>query len=495
MLAADLYNKAIEGAIEHGFLHEEALAYELAGCFNVERGSSDLSKHYFYSAHQTYQRWGAMAKAKELAEEFPSYISEALSTDHQIGASIKQTISRSMNVHSLDISTVLKASTAISGEVVLPKLLTLLVDIIMENAGAQRCILLLKDGDELYIEAEDHVDAKEVEVLQHLPFSGTKHLPIQVIQYVERSREHLVLHNASQNNRFQKDDYIRSHDLKSVICLPIINQGKFIGVLYLENNATTYAFTKDRINLLALLSGQIAVSIDNAILYQQMDEKVKERTIELAAEKERSDTLLHNILPVETAEELKVKGRAQTRKFDMVTVLFTDFVGFTRVSTQLTPEQLVDILGECFSAFDNIVHKYKVEKIKTIGDAYMAAGGLPVPNSTNPIDCVRAAIEMREWINDFNRRLQKEGKPLFEIRIGLHTGPIVAGVVGTKKFAYDIWGDVVNTASRMESNSEPGKINISGETYNLIKEKFSCTYRGKIKAKNKGEIDMYFIDT
>ena len=123
-----------------------------------------------------------------------------------------------------------------------------------------------------------------------------------------------------------------------------------------------------------------------------------------------------------------------------------------------------------------------------------AAGGLPVPNSTNPIDCVRAAIEMREWINDFNRRLQKEGKPLFEIRIGLHTGPIVAGVVGTKKFAYDIWGDVVNTASRMESNSEPGKINISGETYNLIKEKFSCTYRGKIKAKNKGEIDITQIN-
>ncbi len=211
-------------------------------------------------------------------------------------------------------------------------------------------------------------------------------------------------------------------------------------------------------------------------------------------EKKRSDELLLNILPAETAEELKKTGSTKAKDFEQVTVLFTDFKNFTLMSEKLSAQELVNEINHCYSAFDTIITKYGIEKIKTIGDAYMCAGGLPVANKTNALDTVSAAIEMRDFINDEKQKRIEKGLPFFEIRIGCHTGPVVAGIVGIKKFAYDIWGDAVNIASRMESSGEPGKVNISGSTYELIKDKFNCTHRGKIEAKNKGVIDMYFVE-
>ncbi|MFN5386693.1 MAG: adenylate/guanylate cyclase domain-containing protein [Bacteroidota bacterium] len=210
--------------------------------------------------------------------------------------------------------------------------------------------------------------------------------------------------------------------------------------------------------------------------------------------RKRSDELLLNILPEEVAEELKEKGSADAKQFDEVTVLFTDFKGFTLLSEKLTPTELIQEINECFSAFDHIMQKYKVEKIKTIGDAYMAAGGLPVSNQTHAKDVVHAALDIQQFMKEHRHKKEAEGKLFFEIRIGVHTGPVIAGIVGVKKFAYDIWGDTVNIASRMESSGEAGKVNISSSTYELVKEYFSCIHRGKIQAKNKGEIDMYFVE-
>jgi class 3 adenylate cyclase len=227
--------------------------------------------------------------------------------------------------------------------------------------------------------------------------------------------------------------------------------------------------------------------IFSVVVYRQRNKISKAR--------KRSDELLLNILPEEVAEELKAKGSADAKQFDEVTVMFTDFKGFTQISEKLSPTELVNEIHTCFKAFDGIITKHKIEKIKTIGDSYMCAGGLPVANTTNATDVVNAALEIQQFMKQHLQRRKMENKEPFEIRIGIHTGPVVAGIVGVKKFAYDIWGDTVNIASRMESSGEAGKVNISGSTYRLVKDTFTCIHRGKIQAKNKGEIDMYFVSS
>lgn len=208
-------------------------------------------------------------------------------------------------------------------------------------------------------------------------------------------------------------------------------------------------------------------------------------------EKNRSNALLLNILPESTAAELKENGRVTSRKFDSVTVLFTDFVGFTNYSETLEPEQLVQQIDFYFSKFDEIIEKYNLEKIKTIGDAYMCAAGLTNDTQNHAHRMMAAAVEIVQFVE----QCSVDSWPhqyWFEIRVGIHTGPVVAGVVGTRKFAYDIWGDTVNIASRMESNSISGRINVSKDTYELVKDTFEFEYRGEIEVKNKGKMQMYF---
>jgi len=215
----------------------------------------------------------------------------------------------------------------------------------------------------------------------------------------------------------------------------------------------------------------------------------------LQVEKDRSEHLLLNILPEEIAEELKKKGFVNAQDFETASILFTDFKSFTETASRLSPQELVEEINICFKAFDSIIDFYRIEKIKTIGDAYMAAGGLPKPDVNAVKNTILAAIEMQMFIT--KRRIQNKAvqKPAFEMRVGIHVGPIIAGIVGVKKFQYDVWGDTVNTASRMESNGLVGKVNISQNTYLLVKDEkdLAFEYRGKIKVKGKGELEMYFV--
>jgi len=250
----------------------------------------------------------------------------------------------------------------------------------------------------------------------------------------------------------------------------------------------------------ALMAGIVLTIVIVLVVFRSYKQKQKANvllTIQneiIESERKKSDALLLNILPVETAEELKEKGFAEARTFESVSVIFTDFKDFTKVAESLDAKSLVKEIDYVFKKFDEIITKHNIEKIKTIGDAYMAAAGLPIENKTHAVDMVSAALEILETIEEIKTDRKNKGLPFFEIRIGIHTGPVVAGIVGTKKFAYDIWGDAVNVASRMESSGEAGKINISGSTYELIKNQFKCHYRGKVTAKNKGEIDMYFVE-
>ena len=227
---------------------------------------------------------------------------------------------------------------------------------------------------------------------------------------------------------------------------------------------------------------------------KQLQQLVDVRTHELRDERDRSNELLLNILPKETAEELKTHGKASVRHYDMVSVLFTDFVGFTTITENISHDQLVTSLDQYFRVFDDVMSKYHIEKIKTIGDAYMAAGGIPVSNTDNPIKVVMAALDILVHVEQLNQEKRLKGEAVWQLRAGIHTGSVIAGVVGKNKFAYDIWGDAVNTAARMESSGEVGRVNISGSTYALVSAYFLCTHRGKIAAKNKGHIDMYFVE-
>ncbi|MBL7775332.1 MAG: tetratricopeptide repeat protein [Saprospiraceae bacterium] len=258
--------------------------------------------------------------------------------------------------------------------------------------------------------------------------------------------------------------------------------------------------TESRTRQYALLGGALALLILVGLLFNvnrmraQTNRELAAKNAAIEHERQRADELLTNILPAATAAELKAKASVQPVRYDSVSVMFTDFEGFTKISEQVSFDVLITELNACFSLFDAVVVEFGLEKIKTIGDAYMCAGGLPIPNDTHPVDTVRAAIEMQRRLQALMEQKKQEGKPVFDMRIGIHTGPVVAGVVGSHKFAYDIWGDTVNTAARLEQGSAIRKINISESTYQAVKGHFNCQYRGELEAKNKGKIRMYFVE-
>jgi adenylate cyclase len=255
--------------------------------------------------------------------------------------------------------------------------------------------------------------------------------------------------------------------------------------------------TKNFRNIL-LLCLLFAISIMILVYRRFLDNQKQKKILEtknriIEDEQNRSDELLRNILPEAIATELKNEGFAKARKYETATVLFTDFKSFTQISEQLTPEQLVSELDTYFKAFDFIISQYKIEKIKTIGDAYMCASGLS-DRIGSPLNMVKAALEIQEFLNEMKLEKMAQNAPYFEARIGIHTGPVVAGVVGVKKFAYDIWGDTVNTAARMQEACEPGKINISEATHAEVRYNYQCRSRGKLPAKNKGNIEMFYVE-
>lgn len=305
--------------------------------------------------------------------------------------------------------------------------------------------------------------------------------------------------------------------LSNIIVLMLLNVIPIkLYILYFLNIGGTIELTlfalalADKINLYrqekeAAQRKTIAlVQEQNALLEQKVNERtlqlqqtngVLNTTLELIeTERQKSDKLLLNILPEETALELKEKGFSSPKYYELITVLFTDFKDFTRIAEKISPAEVIDNLNTCFLAFDEICDKYGLEKIKTIGDAYMCAGGVPIANTTNPLDVVQAGLAMQQWMKTWGQEKIGRGEQPWELRLGIHSGEAMAGVVGKNKFAYDIWGDTVNLASRMESSGEVGKVNISGATYALIKHRFNCVFRGKIETKNKLEAEMYFVE-
>jgi class 3 adenylate cyclase len=261
--------------------------------------------------------------------------------------------------------------------------------------------------------------------------------------------------------------------------------------LALREAESNRKFYISAIAALILLAGGSLFSFARA---RQHSKVLEEKNKTIRDEQQRSENLLLNILPALVADELKKNGSTKAQYFEDVSVLFADFVGFSKIAEQLPPQQLVTELDTAFKAFDEIINRHGLEKIKTIGDAYMCAGGMPNGGDSQIRAMINAAREMQSWLAVWNADREKKGLPRFDARIGIHRGPVVAGVVGSKKFAFDIWGDTVNVAARVEQAGEGGKINISGEAYEIVKTFAPCQYRGKIATKNKGEIDMYYLE-
>jgi len=281
-------------------------------------------------------------------------------------------------------------------------------------------------------------------------------------------------------------------DITNIISTEKVNRMSLEYKIKLETEKSSNQEKQIRNERFIYAGGAVFLLIISLLIYRNYrNQKISNKLLDAA--KKKSDELLENILPHETAEELKIYGKAKAKRFEEVTVMFTDFKDFTQISEKLSAEDLVEKINFYFSEFDRIISKYGIEKIKIIGDSYMCVGGLPISNSTHACDVVNAALELQAFIADQKSKRMTRNESFFELRIGIHTGPVIAGIVGLKKFAYDVWGDTVNTASRMENTGETGKVNISGSTYEKIKDRFLCTYRGKVKAKHKGEIDMYFV--
>jgi len=489
--ARDFYDLSINKANENGYVQEEALANELAGKYHKSRGNTTLASFYLKSAYQAYRNWGAEAKLTQLSKQYPIELKGVI--DDPILTKEILAGGKEMSLSSLDLQSIFKVSTTLAGEVVFEKMLNQLMRIVSENIGANRAALILPKNDQLFLAAYWEVGQREMSI-QNTQLDKSQNLPKTLIRYIERTRTEVLLGSAWQDQLHSKDNYIQTQKAKSVLGMPLINKNELQGILYLENTLLENAFYAENAMFLNFLSSQIAVSIENAMLYNNLEKNVAERTAELADEKRKTDDLLLNILPAETALELKKFGKARPRRYESVTVIFTDFVNFTKNSEQMSTEALVLEVDKYFTKFDEIIQRHNIEKIKSIGDAYMCVAGLPLIDPNHAVNAALAAIEMRDFVKEMASQKEPDDPSAFEIRIGLHSGPVVSGVVGFKKFAFDIWGDTVNTAARMETNSQASKINISENTYQLLKDKFNCEYRGKILAKNKGEIEMYFLE-
>ena len=284
---------------------------------------------------------------------------------------------------------------------------------------------------------------------------------------------------------------VRVRTLLATPIMPILESGE--EPIEIEYAGRKRVIVADRLRILNLLFSTYENSVkqNRELVNTQMELKKYMQKLDLSYQE--SENLLEKILPRSVARELKKTGHAEPEYFESATVLFTDFKGFTEIAEGLSPRELVEHLDECFTYFDSVMERFHLEKLKTIGDSYMCAGGVPVKNNTHPVDTVLAALEIQDFMIQIRELKEIDQADYWELRLGVNTGPLVAGVIGERKFAYDVWGDSVNTASRMESSGSPGMVNISDNTYALVKDFFECEYRGKVQAKSKGEVDMYFV--
>jgi class 3 adenylate cyclase len=477
--AMDLCDRAIASAREQDFIQDEALANELAAKFWLGKGKEEFAELYMRKAHYGYQLWGAKRKVEDLEEKYPQLLARKSATARGGTKDTSPTTTKDTtgtgSSSCLDLATVMKASQAISGEIVLDKLLASLMKILIENAGAQKGFLILESKGQLLIEAEGSVDQDNVTVLQSIPVGRQVSVPLPeaIINYVARSKESLVLNDATGEGQFTNDPYIQENKPKSILCAPLINQGQLSGIVYLENNLTTAAFTPDRLEMVNLLSTQAAISIENARLYTNMEELNK---------------AYFRFVPREFLQFLQKESIVDVELGDQVqkemSVLFADIRDFTSMSENMTPAENFKFINSYLTRMEPAIIENHGFIDKYIGDGIMAlfSGGAD--------DAVKAGIAMLQRLDEYNQyRVQKGCVPI-GIGIGINTGSLMLGTVGGQnRMDGTVISDAVNLASRIEGLTKDYGVSllISEQTFSQLKDANQLALRRLSQVKVKGK--------
>ncbi|MFN6565472.1 MAG: AAA family ATPase [Nostoc sp. ChiSLP01] len=475
--AIDFYDAAIAGAKANGYIQETALANELAAKFFLAQNKELIARAYMQEAHYCYQLWGAVAKVKDLETRYSQLLITSVPRIEE--ATISTGTTNTASIIHLDIATVMKASQAITGEIMLDKLLSSLMKTLIENAGAQRGYLILSIHEQLLIEAEGDINSDRVTVLQSVPTENCQFLPESIINYVARTKEIVILNDAMRNGKFTKDIYIKESQIKSILCVPLINQGKLISIVYLENNLTTGAFTTDRVEVLQILSSQAAISIENAKLYNELYKlnKAYERFV---------PRQFLEFLDKDSIVEVKLGDQVQLE----MSVLFSDIRDFTTLSETMTPENNFKFINSYLSCMEPAITENHGFIDKYIGDAIMAIFSGEADNA------VKAAIAMLHHLTEYNQQRINFGDAPIKIGIGINTGSLMLGTVGGQnRMDTTVISDSVNLSSRVESLTKNYGVPllITQQTYTRLKNPSNYAMRSLDTVKVKGKSELITV--
>ncbi|MEG4109356.1 AAA family ATPase [Microcoleus sp. S13_C5] len=478
--AIEMYDRAISGAKENKYVNDEALANELAANFYGEWGKTKVAQAYIFEAYYCYVEWGATAKVTDLETRYPHLFAVTQPGRKNTQTTVAMTTTGSGN--HLDITAVMKASQAISGEIMLDKLLSSLMKILIENAGAQRGYLILLSQGQLFIEAEGTIDDELVTVLQSIPVETCQEVSSAIVNYVSRTQESVVLDDAARSGQFTNDRHIRKHQPKSILCVPLINQSQIISIVYLENNLTAGAFTPERVEILKVLSGQAAISIQNSKLYTEVREN-ESRLAQLNKAYER-------FVPHQFLQFLEKSSIIDVELGDQVqlemSVLFSDIRDFTTLSETMTPEDNFKFINSYLSRMEPVINENKGFIDKYIGDAIMALFSGEADNA------VKAGIAMLHRLVEYNEYCANAGCAPIQIGIGINTGSLMLGTVGgPNRMDGTVISDAVNLASRVESLTKNYGVAllITQPTYTRLKNPSQYAIRtlDTVKVKGKSE--------
>ncbi len=466
MEALDFYDRAISSAREQGYIQNEALGNELAAKFWLAKRKEEIAQLYLKNAHYAYQCWGAISKVEVLEADYPELARSQASLARTRSMSSSSNSSTGV---SLDLSTVIKSTNALSGEIVLEKLLKTLMNILVENAGAERGILMLPRGEKLWIEAIQETGSENVSVLQSLPVDDCSRLSAKIVHYVSRTRESVILDNASERGNFTEDDYIQRYNCQSITCIPLIHRGELQGIIYLENSLTPGAFTQERLDLLQTLATQAAISLENARLYDACSRFVP--------------TQFLGLLDKSSIVDVKLGDQVERE----MTVLFADIRDFTRLSEQMIPAENFAFINEYLSYMEPQIKKHNGFVDKYIGDAIMAL----FPNSAD--DALRGALAMLEELGKYNQKRKDKALTPLNIGIGLHTGRLMLGTVGgSDRMDGTAIGDAVNISSRVEGLTKiyGTSLLITDQTFMRLCDPLQYDFRFIERVKAKGKANL-----